>query len=349
MGVRQAILGCSMTNETRIEETLRADGQLEPGPVVITPLTGGVSCEIYRIEQGQRQFVFKRAHERLRVAEEWLVDTSRNETEFAFYDTLANILPGAIPRVIFHNPERGYFLMEYFDEGWRNWKALLLEADFERTHGALAGTLLAKLHGGTWKDETFHAQFDATANFRQLRTDPYFRAAAVRRPALRELLLDVAAHLDQLRICLIHGDFSPKNILIHDKQMVLLDAEVACFGDPAFDVAFLQTHLFLKGLYFSPQCSDWGGVAAAAWDSYRNAMTGFLEDGFERRCVRMLAALLIARVDGKSPVEYLAEEKRAMIRHMATDLLENPPSDFHRARAAWCSMIQCTQNENLLD
>jgi len=342
MRQRQAIFGCGMTDEMQIEDMLRGDGQLVPGPVVITPLTGGVSCEIFRVGQGGRRFVVKRALARLRVAEEWLADTSRNETEFTFYDTLARTLAGAIPRVFFHNPQRGYFIMEDFGEGWQNWKTLLLGGVFESAHGALAGTLLAKLHGGTWRQQALRERFDSRANFRQLRTDPYFRAAAARHPELRGLLLDEADALERSGVCLIHGDFSPKNILVSGGRMVLLDAEVACWGDPAFDVAFLQAHLFLKGLHFFPQHPDWGAVAAAAWDTYRHAMSARLEDGFDQRCVRTLAALLIARVDGKSPVEYLSEKNRANVRSAAATLLKEPPCDLRQARDLWHTMIETT-------
>lgn len=329
-----------MTDVMQIEDMLRDDGQLAPGPVVITPLTGGVSCEIFRVEQGTRRFVVKRALARLRVAEEWLADTSRNETEFAFYEALSRTLAGAIPRVFFHNPQRGYFIMEDFGEGWQNWKTLLLGGVFESAHGALAGTLLAKLHGGTWRQQALRERFDSRANFRQLRTDPYFRAAAARHPELRGLLLDEADALERSGVCLIHGDFSPKNILVSGGRMVLLDAEVACWGDPAFDVAFLQAHLFLKGLHFFPQHPDWEAVAAAAWDSYRNAMSARLEDGFGQCCVRTLAALLIARVDGKSPVEYLSEKNRANVRSAAATLLKEPPCDLRQARDLWRTMIE---------
>lgn len=330
-----------MSDENLIAEMLRADGQLAPGRVVITALAGGVSCEIYRVEQGVRQFVVKRALERLRVAEEWRADTSRNETEFAFYDALTGILADAIPRVFFHNPERGYFIMEYLEESWRNWKGLLLKGCFDASHGTLAGTLLAKLHRGTWNDQTFRARFNAASNFRELRTDPYFRAAAAHHPELREGLQAVAEQLDQSRICLIHGDFSPKNILIHEEQMVLLDAEVAYFGDPAFDVAFLQSHLFLKGLHFSPRCVDWEAVSITVWDAYRSAMEGLFKNGsdFERHCIRMLGALLVARVDGKSPVEYLTDNKREIVRRTAARLLQCPPPDFRAARVVWGAAI----------
>lgn len=329
-----------MTDERQIEDMLRDDGQLVPGPVVVTPLTGGVSCEIFRVEQGARRFVVKRALARLRVAEEWLADTSRNETEFAFYESLSNTLAGTIPCVFFHNPQRGYFIMEDFGEGWQNWKTLLLDGVFEEAHGVRAGALLAKLHGGTWKQTALLERFDTRANFRQLRTDPYFRAAAAHHPELRGLLLDEADALERSGVCLIHGDFSPKNILVNGGRMVLLDAEVACCGDPAFDVAFLQAHLFLKGLHFFPQSPGWDAVSAAAWDSYRNAMGALLPDDFEARCIRTLAALLIARVDGKSPVEYLSEKKRGEVRVAAAGLLQNPPSSHEHARTQWFSMMK---------
>ena len=48
---------------------------------------------------------------------------------------------------------------------------------------------------------------------------------------------------------LVHGDVSPKNILVGPRGPVFLDAECAWYGDPAFDLAFCLNHLLLKCLW----------------------------------------------------------------------------------------------------
>lgn len=318
-----------------LEQWLRDDGQLTPAPAMFTPLGGGVSCEICVVSQEGRKFVVKRALERLRVAADWRADVSRNEVEYNFYKTLEEPLSGCIPKVYSHNPNRGYFTMEYLGEGWSNWKECLLQGHFDPSHGERAGALMAKLHASTWQDNRLNLHFDTTANFRQLRTDPYLRTTAEKHPMVKELLLGEADRLEQSRICLVHGDFSPKNLMIQGDRMMLLDAEVAWFGDPAFDVAFLQTHLFLKALCHTPGNPRWEAVAKATWNAYRDGLGTFMDADLESRCARLLASLLLARVDGKSPVEYLTAFHQEFVRSFALAALKNPPLDPEEMRSAW--------------
>lgn len=324
-----------ITAALEIEKWLREDGQLDAGPARLTPLTGGVSCEILKVEQGDRKFVVKRALAKLRVASEWLADVSRNAVEFDFFWTMKDALAGSIPQALFHNPDRGYFTMEYLEEGWSNWKELLLAGNIDPAHGILAGTLMGKLHSHSWQDQGLAKTFDTLENFRQLRMDPYLRTAAKFRPEVREELLKEADRIESCHLCLIHGDFSPKNLLLKGSRMVLLDAEVANFGDPSFDVAFLQTHLFLKGLYCAPKSVIWEETAKSAWDSYCEIMGDRMNETLEKHCAHLLAALMLARVDGKSPVEYLPAPKQDLTRRFAISMLLEKPSTMQAMRTNW--------------
>ncbi len=318
-----------------IETMLRADGQLSPGPARLTPLGGGVSCEIYKVEQDGNLFVVKRALAKLRVQAEWLADVGRNAVEHAFFETMAEPLAGSVPRVYFHNAERGYFTMECLEDGWINWKELLLQGTVQPSHGTLAGALLGKLHSTTWQNAGLQEKFDTTQNFRELRADPYLRAAAGNRPEVAAILLAEADRLESCRFCLVHGDFSPKNLLVKDAHMSVLDAEVAWFGEPAFDVAFLMTHFFLKGLHHHPASSGWRSTAMAARDAYFAALGKKATSELEARCAHLLSAILLARVDGKSPVEYLPPDKQEIVRAFAIEALINPRADLSAMAEAW--------------
>ena len=318
-----------------IEILLREDGQLAPGPARLTPLGGGVSCEIFKVEQGAKTFVVKRALAQLRVAAEWRVDVSRNAVEYGFYETMAGPLAGTVPRAFFHNPARGYFTMECLEGGWRNWKDLLLQGTVEPAHGKLAGALLGKLHASTWDDAALEEKFDTTANFRQLRTDPYLRTTAEKCSEVAPQLLAEADRVESCRVCLVHGDFSTKNLLLQEDRMVLLDAEVAWYGEPAFDVAFLLTHLLLKGLHHGPRPVAWEETARAAWTTYFDALGHRKTAGLESRCANLLAAILLARIDGKSPVEYLTPQQQQTTRTFAVEALRRPAPDLETMVTGW--------------
>ena len=319
-----------------IAQWLREDGQLGPGPASLTPLSGGVSCDIFRVEQDGRAFIFKRALPKLRVAADWQADVSRNAVEHDFFSAMAGPLARSVPRVFFHNPARGYFTMECLDADWENWKTLLLHGDLRPAHAHAAGQLMGRLHASTWDREEFARRFDTTKNFRQLRTDPYLRATAENLPEIAHILRAEADRIEQTRLCLVHGDFSPKNILLHGSRMVLLDAEVAWYGDPAFDTAFLHTHFFLKGLLHHPgHPSSWAALSSTAWDAYRASLGPRADAALERRCVLLLAAILLARVEGKSPVEYLGDSRRAFVRDFASAALLRPHPSLASFRSSW--------------
>lgn len=323
-------------------QCLREDAQLTSDPVILTPLSGGVSSDIYRVEQGDRSFIVKRALERLRVAAEWEADISRNATEYAFFQKLSVPLSGLIPQVYFRNPDRGYFTMEYLGGAWENWRTMLLKGRFQLYHARLAGALLAKLHAATWKNIDFARDFDTTENFRQLRTDPYLRTSAEKNPEVANILRDAADRLESTHLCLVHGDFSPKNLLIGSDRIMLLDAEVAWFGDPAFDIAFFFALLLLKGLYHSPKPVPWPSFALELWHSYTAGLQGETSNlepveaiALNQRSALLIAAIQLARIDGKSPVEHLSPAQSKIARDFAVEKLLHPDAGVEDLIQSW--------------
>ena len=313
---------------------LLEDGVIRCEHPTMTPLAGGVSSEIYRVQDGEKVFVVKRALKKLRVPQPWFTDTSRNHYEQVFLRYVANFRPDAVPKLIFSSPSAGYFCMEYLD-GFANWKQDLLAAKCDATLSRTAGALLGEIHAHSWGDQTAEREFDTTENFEQLRIDPYLRATAAKHPALAESILLEADRLRQTRQCLVHGDFSPKNLLHHEGRLVLLDCEVAWYGDPAFDLAFFLNHLLLKALYHVPQTPPLATLVQTAWKSYQEASPHALQ--IEQRVTELLPMLMLARVDGKSPVEYLTDDsKLCCVRDFATaQILTEAPLDLSAFVEAW--------------
>ncbi len=295
-------------NEVR--EMLIADGLLGGDSAVLTPLAGGVSCDVIKVASGDRTMVVKRALKKLRVKDDWFADPSRNRYEHRYMSTVGAILPGAVPKVIHTNDPRGYFCMEWLGEGWGNWKQQMLGGNADRAVAEEAGAILGRIHRATFGDPTLRAAFDNTPNFFDLRLEPYLLTAGRRHPEWESEFRDEAERIRTTRECLVHGDYSPKNILVREGRVVILDCEVAWFGDPSFDLAFLLSHLHLKALYHAPL--DRGffampGAAAAAYNRQRE-FSQTEREAFDRRTARLLLMLMLARVDGKSPVEYLSAQ-----------------------------------------
>ena len=299
------------------------------------PLAGGVSSDIWRVRLPSGDIVVKQALARLRVAAEWTAPVERNVYE-ARWMRAAAAVPGCTPTVLGHDPVGLCLAMSYLPpQSHPLWKDRLRDGVADAAFAAAVGGTLARIHSVTAADAGAPALFPTDAIFSAIRLEPYLLAAAVAHPdragALRALAHDTMAN----KRALVHGDVSPKNILAGPHGPVFLDAECAWWGDPAFDAAFCLNHLLLKCLW-TPQATS-GFLAcfdalAAAWlagADWENRAQ------LERRAARLLPGLLLARVDGKSPVEYLTDAGRARVRSVARRLLAEPVASLDAVRDAW--------------
>jgi aminoglycoside phosphotransferase (APT) family kinase protein len=298
-------------------------------PTAAAPLAGGVSSDIWRVDLPRGPVCVKRALPRLRVQQVWEAPVERNAYEYEWLRTAAEAAPHAVPRVLARG--RGAFAMEFLPpERYPVWKAALREGRAEPAFAAQVGATLARLHAASAGRADLAARFATDALFHALRLEPYLVAAAQRHPGLAPRLLALVERTAQTRQCLVHGDVSPKNILCGPQGPVLLDAECAWYGDPAFDLAFCLNHLLLKCLW-NPAASP---AFLACFDALHGAYAGGGE--VERRAAHLLGGLLLARIDGKSPVEYLTgEAQKALVRKAAGELLATPRDRLQEVRELW--------------
>lgn len=313
---------------------LRRDGVVHSPDARLTPLSGGVSCEIYLVEDGAERFVVKRALAKLKVKADWFADIKRNQHEWEYIRYVARFLPEAVPALRCCSAADNYFAMEYLDGGFQNWKQLLLAGDARVEHARTAGHLLAQIHRHSAGDAEAARLFDTTPIFSQLRIDAYLLATGAKYSSLRSLFEAEAVRLAATRECLAHGDFTPKNILISPGRMVLLDCEVAWYGDPAFDLASLLNHFFLKALLHAPRDTGMKLMIGEFWSAYQAARPA---PELEPRVSRLLLMLILARVDGKSPVEYLDATRQEFIREFVRERLENLSAGTKAGRVTSCA------------
>jgi aminoglycoside phosphotransferase (APT) family kinase protein len=313
-------------------------GDEEP---VVTLLTGGVSSDIMLVEGRTRRFVVKRALPKLRVAADWQAPVERNLYEVAWMREAALAVPESVPAILADVPRAGLFAMDYLDPASHPvWKAELLAGRVSPGFAGEVGRRLAAIHAATAKRADIAARFPTDAIFHAIRLEPYFEATARRHAEAAPALLALSADTLARKVALVHGDVSPKNILCGPGGPVFLDAECAWFGDPAFDIAFCANHLLLKCV---PRPHE-AGVLLASFDALAAAYLAGAswEDAaaLEARAARLLPALLLARVDGKSPVEYLtAEEDRQRVRSVALPLVLRPPPRLADVRDTWAKAL----------
>lgn len=331
---------------TDLDAAIACSGLCEPGArIVSTPLAGGVSSDIWRLDiedaRGRRSLCVKRALTRLKVAADWSAPVSRNGFEWAWMQFASGVVPQAVPRPLARSAEAGWFAMEFLSpQDHPVWKQQLLAGTVEPTTAAAVGRVLAKLHSASANDAALAREFASDDNFLALRLEPYLLFTAERHPALAPCLQILADRTAGTRVALVHGDVSPKNILVGPNGPVILDAECAWFGDPAFDIAFCLNHLLLKALV-RPDCVQALDASFAAFTaSYFESATAEPRGPLEARAASLLPALLLARVDGKSPVEYLGSERqRSLVRDCATQWLRQDPASLEEVAAAWFARV----------
>jgi 5-methylthioribose kinase len=304
----------------------------------VVPLQGGVSSDIVHIsliENESIHFCAKRALPKLKVKDDWFAPVERNNFEMAWLTYAGEILPNVAPKVLAQDETKGLALIEYLSpESYTLWKDKLLAGKIDLTDAQNVGTALGAIHRATLHNQELADQFSTDALFRALRLEPYFNSLTDRYPDLHNSISSIIETTAKTKIALVHGDISPKNIFLQNKtgQPVFIDAECAWYGDPTFDIAFCLNHLLLKAIHLPPHSTELLTAFEKLYQSWLAAMPSSMEDELEARAAALLPALFLARVDGKSPVEYLNASSRKVVRALALKELRNPQGSIYGLR-----------------
>lgn len=289
----------------------------------IVALSGGVSADVFRVNLPGGPICVKRALPRLRVAAEWHAPVERIHSEVDWFRFAGEVIPGAVPRILAEDKEAHLFAMNYFEPAnYPGWKAQLLGGHIDSDFAAKVGRAIAAIHRASASKADVAAKFAHDGMFMALRIEPYLLYTAKAHPDRAARIEAMANDLARARIALMHGDVSPKNILAGPDGPVFLDAETACYGDPAFDLAFCLNHLLLKCVWAPVHVSAY----IRAFDALRHAYFAQADwekkEALEARTAGLLSAFLLARIDGKSPVEYITDpNKKDFVRNAAREFL----------------------------
>ena len=306
-------------------------------PVRLIPLTGGISSDIWRVEAAGTTFCVKRALSRLKVTADWRVPVGRNRYEVAWFRVAGQIVPSAVPAILGDDPEAGAFAMAWLPpDRYPVWKALLRDGTVDLATAAGVGDVLGRIHAATADRPDIAQAFPTDDLFHAIRLEPYLEATARVHVDLADRLAALVATTASTRRVLVHGDFSPKNLLVGPDGPVVLDAECAWFGDPAFDLAFVLNHLLLKGVWRPAARGRYLDAFAALVEGYRTHVAWEPWRAMERRTAALLPGLLLARIDGKSPAEYVTDDRdREAVRTFARAHLRAPTDTLAEIAHNW--------------
>ena len=293
-------------------------------------LAGGVSNRTVLVERPTGEaWVLKQALEKLRVSVDWFSDPERVHREALGLHWLQELAPpGSITPLVFEDHEHHLLAMEAVPEPHENWKTMLLEGRVRDEHVEQFGRLLGEVHRKAHeRREELAPIFEDRSFFESLRLEPYYGYTATQVPAAADFLHALVDETRACRISLTHGDYSPKNILVHEGRLVLLDHEVIHFGDPAFDLGFSLTHFLSKAHHLPDRRVEFADAANIYWWTYLRAVgeTDWVGD-LEPRAVRHTLGCLLGRVAGRSPLEYLDEEERLRQKEAVLALMSRTPT-----------------------
>jgi len=308
---------------------------------VITHLTGGVSSLIVRVDTRRGPLCVKQALPELKVATYWSAPLERSHAELAWITHVSKDLPQAVPTILGSDPSSFCFAMNWLPpQSYPVWKLQLRDGVADSAFAAEVGRRLAAIHSATADNDALAQSFANDENFFQLRLDPYFGATAKVHSECAAWLHELIAITANNKRALVHGDISPKNLLVGPTGPLFLDAECAWYGEPAFDAAFCLCHLLAKCLW-RPASSD---EFLACFDAFSAAyLQGVRWENpalIEERITRLLAAIMLARVDGKSPLEYLNEPDRECLRQFAKARVLSPRRQLQTIRDEWQRELQ---------
>jgi aminoglycoside phosphotransferase (APT) family kinase protein len=309
--------GLDIEDPVALERYLRESGRVGDSQRIRSrTLAGGVSNRTVRVEfDSGETWVLKQALEKLRVPVDWFCPPERVEREALGMRVLERVAPpGSITRLVFVDPGRHVVAMEAVAQPHDNWKSLLLAGVVERDHFRQFGELLASIQRAPYEPG-----FEDRSFFEALRLEPYYAYTAMQVPEAAAFLERLTAGTRATRIGLVHGDFSPKNVLIREGRLVLLDHEVIHWGDPAFDIGFAMAHFLSKARHVPEH-------RAAMLDGAREFLSKVPRD--ERRAVDHTLGCLLARVAGRSQLEYLDESERRAQREHVLRLMASAPGDL---------------------
>jgi len=290
---------------------------------LVEHLSGGVSCRVWKISVNNDRWVIKQALEKLDVKADWFSDVERIHREHEVMKQLELVIPDSnIPKILHVDYVNHIYMMTCAEEGVQTWKECLMDGVFNAETAKSAADILSLIHSQSHKiDEQVKAKFSDQKYFIQLRIDPFHRFLINKYPELSTEINTLIEELTDQKTCLVHGDFSPKNMLVEKSgHIVLIDYEVAHWGNPVFDLAYCLGHLMLKAWHLKKP-AEILELISVFMANYKGQVSNLLPH---------LGLMLLARMDGKSPVNYIQDDTlKQIIRTTAINWIKGGDSGLN--------------------
>lgn len=307
-----------LTEETVVDYLINKGVFTHNEEIKVEVLTGGVSNTVLAISTATKNLVLKQALPALKVAELWEADPRRAIVEADALELFHGLNPEIVPELVFVDPIEFVVIMKRVPLSSRVWKSDLLNGIYRPRVARTLGTTLAQWHNFGILNPAAHNKFMEDTLFDQLRIDPFYRFVAAKNIDLQESIHQLIVELESDKSTIVHGDFSPKNFMVtEDDHVHVLDFEVMHVGNPVFDLAFILAHLLCK-FFHAPHANE----AAELSNIAKTFLNAYLEHNqIADTLVLHTALIALARVEGKSPVNYLSQSEQEKIQLLTKKVL----------------------------
>jgi 5-methylthioribose kinase len=324
-------MSVELLNEDTVVAYLQSRGVISfTENATVEVLTGGVSNIVLAVQTQSKDLVLKQALAELKVATKWKADQRRAIVEAHAIETFHALSPDQVPALVDYDPEVFTLVLERVSHSATVWKSDLLDGVIYPEIGAKLGHTLATWHNFGRSSEVARKKFSEDLLFEQLRITPFYGTVAGKNPQLSPKIMSLVNELKSEKTTLVHGDFSPKNIMIgQERDVYILDFEVTHTGNPVFDLAFLTAHLLCK--YFREEDPGKRESLRQTAHDFLKAYDAQSEIAHAPSLAWHTALIALARVEGTSLVNYLDESvqhrlakhcKSALSREVPINLLE---------------------------
>ncbi len=280
----------------------------------------GISSKIFLINRKHERIVLKQSLKKFRIDKKINISIKRNLYEQDFINLANTFLePGIIPKIIMSDRKNCFFIMTSASKNSVPWKELLLKGEVNFKIAKKVGAILANIHNNTAYNAELQKRFKDNSVFIIGRITTGYLEVARQFLSVKDLILKIANRCLNTKRALVTADITPKNILVDNDNIMMIDHEGAHYGDPSFDLGIFIAHILLKSVYNIKIKKKYYKLIKIFWKSYLKGITVWDSSQMEKNVIENTIVMISARLFGKLPVEYLTGQEKEVLKRNIID------------------------------
>jgi 5-methylthioribose kinase len=263
-------------------------------------------------DNGQEETLYVRqSRYYVKAHEDLQRDPGRVDTEAKALAFIDRIVPGVVPKVIRIDRTNSVLILSDIKLGGQLLADELAAGRVHPEAGPQFGSTIGEIQKATFGLSLGQILGDASIvessnknSYLGARTEAPLRLY----PEQTQQLLEDSAKAAR---CFVMGDLSPKNIFVEEQSVRFLDLERTSTGDPAYDPAYVITHLLIdanRSLH-SSSLEFINGFMQAYLEAVSSSLNSQELDELQNRIIRFVGFSILHRTQGIYFVSYSGQDK----------------------------------------